>query len=70
MARKKASTGLGFAAPSSPDERRWRAEEDLRTLQRAQEIQADKARVKMAQKIAAEQMKALSRVTGKPKGKR
>ncbi|MGE0289515.1 MAG: hypothetical protein AB7I42_26000 [Bradyrhizobium sp.] len=52
--------------------RRWQAEEDLRTLRRAEEIRADKSRVAMAQKMATQEVKALQRVAGKPtpKGKR
>jgi len=43
-------------------EREWRAEEDLRTLQRAAEIQGDTSRVRAAQQIAKRQMAALSKV--------
>jgi hypothetical protein len=56
--------------PSRAEEMKWRAEDDLRTLQRAQEIQADKARMGMAKRMAAQQVKALSKVAGKSRGKR
>jgi len=38
----------------SPDEKRWRTEDDLRTLQRAGEIQNDAARMRAVQKAAAD----------------
>jgi hypothetical protein len=53
------------ASPPSSDEKRWRAEEDLRTLLRAQEIAASKARMAEARRIAAEHQKALSKVSAK-----
>lgn len=53
-------------------EREWRAEDDLRTLQRAAEIQGDTSRVRAAQQIAKRQMAALSKVAGRgaSRGKR
>lgn len=61
-----------IAGPSMTEQRRWQAEDDLRTLRRAEEIRADKSRVAMAQKMATQELKALQRVAGKPaaKGKR
>lgn len=56
------------ANPVKPDksyedrERKWRAEEDLRTLQRAAEIKADRERMKYAKKCANDQIKALQKV--------
>lgn len=46
-------------------EKKWQAQDDLRTLQRAAEVKADPARVKMAQSEAASQVKALSSVLKK-----
>lgn len=43
----------------SADEKRWQAEDDMRTLIRAKEIKADKARLKRALKMADEQLKEL-----------
>lgn len=43
------------AIPVSPDERRWRAEDDARTLARAMRIQKDTARLRAATE-AAERM--------------
>lgn len=51
--------------PMSAQERQWRAEEDLRTLQRAQEIQVDKSRKAAAASLARKQMAALSKVARK-----
>ena len=68
MARKEPA----ITGPSATEQRRWQAEDDLRTLRRAEEIRADKSRVAMAQKMATQEVKALQRVAGKaaPKGKR
>lgn len=41
---------------------KWRAEDDLRALQRAAEIQSDKSRMSAAKAIAKEQMSALQKV--------
>lgn len=41
---------------------KWRAEDDLRALQRAEEIRADKSRMKAAKSCAKEQMKNLKKV--------
>lgn len=49
-------------AASRAQENKWRAESDLRTLQSAGEIQADKSRVNAAKKLAAEQAKALTKI--------
>jgi len=43
------------------DDQKWRAEDDLRALQRAAEIQSDKSRVKAAKAVAKEQMTALKK---------
>lgn len=51
-----------------PD-RQWMAEDDCRTLQRAEEIKADKQRMAHASKHAQKQMAALSKVA-KPRGKK
>ncbi len=42
----------------------WRARDDLSTLQRAREIQNDKARVKAAEREAELQVKAIQSVIG------
>ncbi len=49
-------------SPSSiKEDTKWRAEDDLRALQRAAEIQNDKSRVKAAKAVAKEQMNALKK---------
>lgn len=40
-------------------ERKYRAEDDIRTMQRAEEIRKDKDRVKAMKECAADQIKAL-----------
>ena len=64
---------MAFKLPSerkmTTEERRFRAEDDLRTLQRAQEIQGDRARLGDAQRVAKDQMRALDRVAGANKGR-
>jgi hypothetical protein len=64
-APKKAPATRGLvAAPRSnrAEERRWQAQDDLRTLQRAQEIQRDKSRMGLVQREARSQMEVLSKV--------
>lgn len=42
-------------------EKKWQAEDDLRTLQRAKEVESDKARMKAAKALAQEQMNTLKK---------
>lgn len=44
------------------EDQKWRAEDDLRALQRAKEIEGDKSRMKAAKAVAKEQLNALSKV--------
>ncbi len=44
-------------------DKKWQAESDLRTLQAAREIEASRARLSAAKRVADEQMKALSKLT-------
>jgi len=44
------------------EDQKWRAEDDLRTLQRAKEIENDKARMQAAKNIAKEQMSNLKKI--------
>lgn len=46
----------------SADEKRWRAEDDARTLMRAAEIQKDKARLKAAKDWAKQQLAGIQSV--------
>jgi len=52
-------------APSTSyakEDQKWRAEDDLRALQRAREIENDKTRMKAAKAIAKEQMDNLKKI--------
>lgn len=71
MAKKKTSKLSGMVdgpvnyIPTAEDkarEKRWRAEEDIRTIQRAEEIKKDKSRVAEMKKVANEQIKDLKKV--------
>lgn len=42
-------------------ERRWRAEDDIRTMQRAAEIKKDPSRVKAMKSYAEQQLKAVKK---------
>lgn len=53
----------------SSDEKRWRAEEDLRMLRRVEELKGDPARMREAQKLAQKELASLQRVTGTNKVK-
>jgi hypothetical protein len=54
------------SAPSLlKEDRRWRAESDLRTLMESQEIHRDKGRLKSARAIAGKQLCSLRRITGR-----
>lgn len=63
--------GIGLASPSKTvsvdaNERRWRAESDLRTLKDAEQIRSDPGRHADAKRMAKSEVKALQRVaTGK-----
>lgn len=49
-------------APKKNEYDKWRAEDDLRALQRAAEIKADKTRMSHVKKCANEQLKALKKI--------
>lgn len=53
-----------------PSERDWQAEEDCRTLQRAEEIRMDKKRMASAAKVANKQVAALKKVASRPSSRR
>lgn len=46
------------------EEKRWRAESDLRTLIEAEEIRADKPRLKAAMNIRKEKMASMKKIGG------
>jgi hypothetical protein len=71
MATKKAAPKKVNKAPalavatkgSRAEEMKWRARDDLRVLQQAQEIQRDRSRLTMAKREAQAQMSALAKVS-------
>jgi hypothetical protein len=48
----------------SADEKRWRAEEDARTMKRAMEIQKDPSRMSAAQGVIKKELSTLANITG------
>jgi len=66
MATKKASAPVAVGAY---DDSKWRAEDDMRTLARAQEVMADPKRLAAAKKMAKEklaEMQAVASMGAKP----
>ena len=55
-------TANAIGPSHSKEQDKWRAEDDLRTLQRAKEIKNDKARMQAAKNIAKEQMSNLKKI--------
>ena len=51
------------------EDKKYRAEQDLRTLRQAQEVKADKSRVMAAARIAKAEMKALGKISGQISGR-
>ena len=49
--------------PTKTDKQKWEAEEDVRTLVRAEEIRKDKSRLRRATVMAKKQLAALRGVT-------
>lgn len=56
--------GTGSYAISAAMERDWRTEGDLRTLQEAEEIRRDPARLKRAQELAKKKLVEIAAVAG------
>lgn len=61
MAAKKASAP---AAVGVYDDAKWRAEDDMRTLARAEEVRRDPKRLAAAKKMAREKLAELQAVAG------
>jgi hypothetical protein len=59
--------GLGFVMS---EDKKWRAECDMRTLREAEQIMADSKRVAAAKAEAARQIKDLQKVTSKTRSTR
>lgn len=65
-APKKAPAAVAIdSGPSKADEARWRAEDDLRTMQRMAELKSDPSRVRAAEALIKQQLKAVQAVKGK-----
>ena len=60
MAKTKANRVVGIAPSIDRD---WQAEDDLRTLTRAEEIKADPKRMKAAQMLAKEKLAELAAIS-------
>lgn len=52
-------------SPMASDDKRWRAEDAMRTLMRAEEIKKDKGLMSDVQKMAKEQAAKMSGLCGK-----
>ncbi len=64
-AKKKAKKKAKNKAPGAvamAEDKKWEREEDLRTLQRAEEIRKDPKRLQAAKKEAKEKMSALKKI--------
>jgi len=51
----------GPSTTYAKEDQKWRAEDDLRALQRAREIESDKSRMKAAKAVAKEQLNTLKK---------
>lgn len=60
--------GIAMSAKPSKSEQDYRAEEDFRTLQRAEEVRGDKDRHTRAQTHGRKQISAMSRVLKPARG--
>ena len=64
-ATKRASKGNPlWATPTQSDaiDKKYRAEDDLRTLERAKEIERDKERVRMVKALAKEKINSMQKI--------
>lgn len=59
MAKAKKSNMASCAPEPNPE---WQAEDDLRTLTRAEEVRSDPARLKRVRRVQEKQVRALRRV--------
>ena len=55
------STPIAQTKDALEQERRWRTEDDIRTMQRAAEIKKDPSRVKAMKSYAEQQLKAVKK---------
>lgn len=59
---KIVSESIGPIKDNAEQEKKWRAEDDIRTMQRAEEIKKDKERVRAMKQVAKIQMKELKKI--------
>ena len=64
MATKNTAPKAASTPAISADEAKWRAEDDLRTLARAEEVRRDPKRLAAAKKMAREKLAELQTVAG------
>jgi hypothetical protein len=69
MAKKQKSC-TPMCGPSAAEERKWKAEDALRTLRRAEEIRNDPALMRAAQRMAKDEQAALARIADTKGSKR
>lgn len=62
MARKKEVEIEVVKGPPMAEERKWRAEDALRTLKRAEEIKSDNGLMKEVEKCRREEMRSLASI--------
>ena len=65
VTKKKATPKKVIATTMAYNDKKWQAEDDARTLMRAEEIKRDKARINAAQAQAKKQMEELAKVIKK-----
>lgn len=51
------------------DEKKWQAEEDMRILAKAKEIEGNRSRMTAAKRIAEQKIKEMQKVVNKPPAK-
>lgn len=61
-AKKAAAKPVAMHAPPAKPERAWQAEDDSRTLMRAEEIKRDRKRLALAKAVAKKHIAELSKV--------
>ena len=63
MAKKSKASTVSRAPRMTAQDRKWRAESDLRSLREVEEIRGDPTRLKSARKVANQEMKALKKIS-------
>ncbi len=65
MAKAKVKAAQILSGPSTAEERRWKAESDLRTMQQYAELQANPSRIRAAEGLLREQMRVVQSIKKK-----